>query len=154
MKIRFKPRHQYDLETEAEAHELSKTTDMGEPMTKQSFKDDTDINVMMARMGVTDGSLPPVPFSTAEVVYDFTDTVDMREALDRINAANNHFNALPAKLRAEFNNDPLYMHQWLTNKDNHDRAVQLGLLHRETPAPKPEPMEVRVVNAAPDGDGK
>jgi hypothetical protein len=37
-------------------------------------------------------------------------------------------NNIPAKIRREFNNDPIEMIKFLQNEKNHDQAVQMGLL--------------------------
>lgn len=135
-KVRFQYRHQYDEATDEAIGDAAATRDTEPSMTQQSFKDDVDINVMMHRMGVTDGALPPVALHP-NFFGDFSDVPDFREALDRTHQANERFAALPADLRKRFGNDPVELYAFVTDPSNHEEAVRLGLLHKAAAPAKP-----------------
>lgn len=139
-KSRFNWRHQYDDEADAKvrAQVDVQIGDPGESMTQKQFQDDADLNVMMKRFGVTDGSLTPAALDPSHF-GDFTDTIDFRDALDRTREAQERFNALPAAIRDRFANDPVRLFEFVTNEENADEAVRLGLLARLDPPPEAQP---------------
>lgn len=114
----------------------------GSSMTMQSFKDDADINLIMARFGVTDGAIPPAAIDP-KYFGDFTEAVDFRTALDNTREAAERFNQLPANIRAKFENDPYQLWTWVNDQANAEEAVTLGLLAKtpEPPAPKETPKQ-------------
>lgn len=75
-----------------------------ERMTKSEFKDDCDINKIIARYQRT-GQLPDNAKAAAARYGDFSEVPPYQEMLDRIRAADELFAALPAKVRKEFDND-------------------------------------------------
>lgn len=96
-----------------------------EDLTVQSYKDDSDINVLMRRFGVT-GQLP---VSAVQPFYgDFSDAVDYQTALDMIKEANASFDALPMEVRKRFGQDPARLMEFLQDPDNRDEAIELGLI--------------------------
>lgn len=113
--------------------------------TQQQFKEETDINTIVQRFGIT-GELPsdvPVPQSG-----DFSDAVtDYQTALNLVIAADQAFMALPAQVRQRFNNDPARLVEFVSDADNRDEARKLGLLVPET-APQ-GPIKVEVVPPPP-----
>lgn len=113
-------------------------------LTEQHHAKDLDLNNIIKRYGIKDGSIPPAALLPAGLFGDFTNSVDLREALDRSATAAEKFNKLPAQLRAQFNNDPVFMFEWVSDPANIDEAVTLGLLNKrainmdtikETPKP-------------------
>lgn len=95
-------------------------------LAQQSFKDDADINVILERFNIT-GELPG---GERQPQYgDFLDSpVDYKQALDVVKGAQSAFNALPAALRARFDNDPTKFVDFASNEANRDQAYELGLL--------------------------
>lgn len=74
-----------------------------EKITKDSFKDECDINVIMARYART-GVLPE---NYRQPVYaDVSEVPSYMEALDVVRQAEDAFYALPAQARLECGNDP------------------------------------------------
>lgn len=109
---------------------------------QQQFKEETDINTIVERFGLT-GQLPTdvrMPISG-----DFTGLSTYQDALNALNQARASFDTMPATVRARFNNDPAAFVAFCDDENNRDEARRLGLLVPE-PA-KPEPLEVRI---APD----
>lgn len=117
--------------------------------TLQSFKDDADINCIIARFENT-GVLvdPTVPVSRTPQFGDFSDLPTYQEAQNVIVAANNAFNSLSSKIRERFGNDPAAYFDFVRNlkegSDDYDEAVRLGIIDKhadrgpEVPAGSPE----------------
>lgn len=117
---------------------------------KQEFKEETDINTIVERFGLT-GELPDPGSVKAPLEGDFHEVYDFQSAMNVVRAAEEAFEAMPAEVRAEFNNDPARFMDFFHNPENRARAEKLGLVvPRETPAP-PEPVAVRVVTDDPGG---
>lgn len=96
--------------------------------TQQQFKDECDLNVLMARY-VKTGTLPQ---STRSALYgDFSDVGDYQSAQDTILRAQQQFAALPSKVRDRFKNNPAEMLSFVANPANLDEAATLGLLSEE-----------------------
>lgn len=96
-----------------------------EGMTQQQFKDETDINEIVRRFGLT-GQMPDnvnMPMSG-----DFTGINDYQTALNLILAADTEFMRVPAETRARFNNDPQKLMTFLDDPNNRDEAIKLGLV--------------------------
>lgn len=135
--MKFRPRHnEADQEKYGELTALDFSNDPGRTLKEPA--QDADINVLMARMGVKDGSQLP-HFTSPRALYgDFSglsdDPVEFAQAIHDGNIA---FMKLPAKIRQRFENaEELF--QWMSDNDNYDEAVRLGLLERpKTPAPGP-----------------
>lgn len=134
-------RQQYDFEEDAieRANTDIDFTDH-ESMTIQDAPD-ADLNVLIARFGITDGSRLPAAMGIIDPAYygDFTDLPDLRTALDRTREASDRFNSLPAQLRNRFGNDPYELYTWVTRPENAEEAVRLGLLAKAALKPNVEP---------------
>jgi len=99
-----------------------------ETMTQQHFKDECDINRIIERFTKT-GTMPQIVAG-----FEFADVSDVpsyQEALDFLNAAQEQFMELPAKIRKEFDNDPGNLLRFLDDTNNYERAVELGLVEKE-----------------------
>lgn len=111
-------------------------------MAKQAFKDECDINTIMAKYKST-GLIDHV--KNVQGSYgDFTSVQDYQLSLNQVIEAQDAFEQLPAKIRARFNNDPSHLMSFISDEDNYDEALKLGLID-----PKPEPpapTRVEVVN--------
>lgn len=108
--------------------------------TQQHFKEETDINTIVERFGLT-GELPndvPVPQSG-----DFTEVVDYQTALNLVIAGRDAFEAMPANVRNRFGNNPATFMEFVHDPANAEEARKLGLLIPQ--AEKPSPIEVRVI---------
>lgn len=97
--------------------------------TKQSFRDECDINNILRQFNVT-GQLP---IGSVQPQYgDFSGITDYQSALNAVMAAQDSFLALPAKLRAKFDNDPALFVEFASDEANKDEMKALGLLREET----------------------
>lgn len=137
MPSRIKWRTQYD--DEADARER-KATDIFCPEDVQTSQDlsNSDINQIVARFGITDGSVLPTSLGFPigpEYYGDFTEIPDLRGALDAQRNISEIFAELPAKVRSRFQNDPYALWEFVNSPENLEEAVTLGLLSRRDPEP-------------------
>lgn len=107
--------------------------------TKQSFREECDINKLMARYAKIGVSpfLPP-DFSK---FGDFTNPPEYQDALNRVISANQMFEALPARIRERFLNDPAKFLAFVSDPKNTDEARVLGILNPSPPAEPPLPPD-------------
>lgn len=123
-------------------------------MTKQSFKDECDINNIVKRFEAT-GIVDHLNLKAAEGVYqDLPDPIDLQGALDVSRHASEAFAALPAVLRAHFDNDPVKFLDAVAypTEATQNLFIEHGLAtHLKPPAKAPEPVPVP---ASPDGPPK
>lgn len=102
--------------------------------TLQSFKDDADINCIIARFENT-GVLvdPTVPVSRTPQFGDYSDMPSYQEAQNVIVAANNAFSALSSKIRERFGNDPAAYFEFVQSlkkgSDDYAEAIRLGIVN-------------------------
>jgi len=94
-------------------------------LAQQHFKDECDINNILRQFNIT-GLLPEAPLSPR--YGDFTGISDYHTALNRVIAAQDEFEALPADIRARFENDPAQLIDFLDNPENRPEAEELGLV--------------------------
>lgn len=107
------------------------TTFFGESLTQQHFKDECDINNIIARAQVTGSLVDPLNPSTRQPLFDdFTSAPDFMAAQNMLVAASEAFNALPAALRKRFDNDPAELLAFLDDDANREEAVKLGLIQK------------------------
>lgn len=103
--------------------------------TLQSFKDDADINCIIARFENT-GVLvdPTVPVSRIPSFGDYSDLPSYQEAQNVIIAANNAFDTLSSKIRERFGNDPAayfdFVQSLKEGSEEYDEAVALGIVNK------------------------
>lgn len=134
---RMPVRHQYDLESEIAAGEAATTYFDDASLTNQQFTDDVNINIMVRRFGITDGSIPPGAFDP-NLFGDFTEAPqDLTEVFQRMRAAEDLFMQLPADIRTKFGNNAAALLSYLNDPANEKEALELGLLHTTQPAPPP-----------------
>lgn len=131
-------RHQYDDVTDEIARANTRIRFEDPSLTQQHFARDADLNTIIKRYGITDGAIPPAALDP-KYFGDFTDEADFRDHLERIRNAENRFNALPANIRSMFDNDMIFMHDWVTAPENVEEAVKLGLLQKQSVTPPPTP---------------
>lgn len=97
--------------------------------TKQSMKDDVNINLIMARYAKT-GTLTHV--NELQGFYgEFHEVTDYQTALNLINEADDSFSELPAKIRAMFENDPQQLVEFVQDDKNYEKALDLGLISQD-----------------------
>lgn len=100
-------------------------------LTKQSFKDECDINQIIDRAS-SGANITHLNERVARY-GDFTQVPDYRTACDVVNRANGLFMELDAKVRERFGNDPGRMVAFLTDPQNYEEAVKLGFFKASEP---------------------
>lgn len=93
--------------------------------TKQSFKDECDINTIIKRFlktGVLDFQAKNEPR------YGDCSGIEYQAAQNTVAAAKSLFNELPAALRARFENEPAKFLDFVNDDRNREEATKLGLL--------------------------
>lgn len=95
-----------------------------------SFEKEADINAIMAKYTKT-GELPGV-FSSPQY-GDFSSVGDYKEALDMVRHAQHSFMSLPSSVRDRFHNDPAKLIEFLSDENNLDEAIELGLANPREP---------------------
>lgn len=117
--------------------------------TKQAFKDECDVNVIIKRFlktGIMDFANKNQPR------YGDCTGLEYTQAMQTVAAAKSLFMEMPPHLRARFDNEPAKFLDFVQNEKNRDEARELGLLKPEakrveaeatplapSPAPAPQP---------------
>lgn len=92
--------------------------------TKQANRNETDINLMIARYRKTG----QVPTNSREPKYgDFSEAITLEDAFQRVKEANESFMALPSRVRALAMNNPITLLEMLADEDDTAALVQAGL---------------------------
>lgn len=109
--------------------------------TKQQFKAECDINTIIARFLKT-GTNDFV--NKYEPRYGDVTGIEYQSAMQTVAAAKSLFNAMPAHLRARFENEPAKFLAFVQDEKNREEARELGLLK-----PKAAPVEAPATPPAP-----
>lgn len=117
----LKSAYNYDRDVES-LH--TGTVNNEESMTQQSFAEEVDINTIVRRFGIT-GTMPQ---NLSPPTYElFTDIIDYHSAMNAVVAARETFDALPAAVRARFQNDPGAFVDFCMDEKNLDEMRKMGL---------------------------
>lgn len=106
-------------------------------LAQQQFKDESDINFIADRFGLT-GELPTV--LQLPKYADFTGIFDFQQAQNAVRTALEQFMTLPAKLRTRFDNQPQKLLTFLEDPENYAEAIFLGLVNKPAITPEPAPL--------------
>lgn len=129
-----------------EASRLSWFYTGSETKVIQSAKDECDINTIVRNFGIT-GQLPP---NTRVPRYgDFSEVTDYRSAMQAVREAEESFMAMPARVRAQFDNDPQKFLEFVENPANGDALVELGLATKPKREPQTAPNGAPGANPVP-----
>lgn len=96
----------------------------GKSMTKQSFKDSTDINKMLKKAQVT-GSMSHLMKYPEAVYGEFDGEFDLLTAQARLEKANQIFADLPSEVRSEFNQDPIAFVKFAGDPQNNSKLREI-----------------------------
>lgn len=120
----------------------------GVSRTKQEFKDECNINLIRKRW-MNGGDITHL--AKGQPTYgDHMNSMDYREKLNGIIAADEAFESLPSEIRQRFHNDPVELLEFVEDPENIEEGRQLGLFAPEAeqppktppiPEPTPEPPE-------------
>lgn len=141
MKSFVRSANNYDMSLATQSYA---TRNVDPSLTKQSDHDDSDINVIVRRFGLT-GALPSVPVPPS--YQEFDSVFDFQSAANLVRAATESFNALDAEVRTRFGNDPHRFVDFCQDEKNLPEMRKMGLAIPEPPAIiPPEPTRVTIVN--------
>lgn len=113
--------YNYDVD---EASHASGLACLDDSLTKQSFREECDINTIVRNFGLT-GELPD---DVRPPTYgDFIGIFDFHSAMNAVALAKEAFDALPADVRARFHHDPGAFVDFCSNPANLDEMRKLGL---------------------------
>lgn len=98
---------------------------VGPSATKQSFKEECDINNIMKHYQNT-GVLEHV--NRQQPRFGFVPALDLQEALTLVSEADEAFAGLSAEVRKRFENDPVELLKFVGDEGNREEAEELGLV--------------------------
>lgn len=100
--------------------------------TQQHFKQEADINYIMARYAKTGVLVDPLKVVNRKPQFgDFTNVSDFMTAQNKVIEVNSYFDRLPAKIRLMFNNNVNELLLFLSKDENLAEAEKLGLVERD-----------------------
>lgn len=114
-------------------------------LAQQQFKDECDINTILERFNVT-GQLPVGPLQPQ--FGDFSGITDYQTALNAVLDAQESFDALPARVRERFANDPAAFVDFCLDAANRDEMKALGLIEGAPEGDSKSPTEAVQAEAA------
>jgi len=125
MSMSNEPRETDGLVLKATDRSIPVRLECGPGLTKQSFKDECDINKILVKYEKT-GLLEHK--NRYEGKYaDVTGVVDYQTALNIVQDAEEAFMSLPARVRTEFDNNPHEFLEFAQNPENEDALIEMGL---------------------------
>lgn len=132
-RIKVHPRSRYNYDTKKVSDETGLSCP--EPtLTQQHQAEETDINYIVQRFGVT-GLLPQR--LDLPTYGDFTGVFDYQSAMNLIIQADKEFQSLPADCRSYFMNDPAKFLHYMENNPDPEVLERFGLAHITRPIPPP-----------------
>lgn len=111
-------------------------------LTQQQFVEECDINNIVNNYLKT-GEITHLAASSP-LYADVTEIPDFQSALNFVIEAGNAFMDLPSKIRERFNNDPQKLMDFISDNENREEAIRLGLI--EAPEPPPAPSATPVAD--------
>ena len=113
-----------------------------ESLTHQEFAEESDINVIIDRFGIGENPIEAQEWVTNVDIADAPNTY--MDVMNQLNEARDQFMSLPAKVRSQFDNDPGRFVDFVSDPNNGDELVRLGLatVRPVEPAPVSEPAQL------------
>lgn len=130
----------YDAQSVSDDNSL---TTPEESLTRQEFKDESDINTIIRLFGIGENPIEAGKWITDVDIVNATS--DFQTAMNILVDASNQFNNLPASLRGRFENDPAKFVAFVSDSSNFDEMLRLGLA-TERVAPPPSDTD-RIIDA-------
>lgn len=128
----------------------------GPGKTKQSFKDECNINVIMARYMKT-GVIDFV--SKHQGRYGDVTSMDFQESMQKVARAQTMFQELPSSIRNRFDNNPAQFLDFVQNPNNAEELHKMGLMKPDYVPPSKRPKDAPTAppgaaNTPPEGGEK
>lgn len=126
----------------------------GASMAKQAFKDEADINHIMSRYRKTGLLVDPSSVNSSRRAFygEFADSMEFKEAQNRIAQVRNSFEMLPSSIRSLFENDPSVMLDFLADPENASEALEMGLISKAEFEQLKPPAPAAEAPLAPSGE--
>lgn len=115
-------------------------------LTQQHLGPETDINTIIRRAVAAQDYAVFTPTKRAEY-YDCSTFTDYQESVNFLNGIEDDFDSLPSQIRAEFGHNLSNYVKFMTDPQNAEKAVELGLLTTSKPPQTPASEVVPVVPA-------
>ena len=131
-------------------HQVDCSVDSHGTATKQSFKEDCDINRIMARW--MKGEHPMHIAKIQPIFGGFHPAADLQEAFEVVANAEEAFAALPAAVRDAVENDPRNLEAFLADEANAEFLAAQGVLSTPPPEPPGPPSPPEPSSPAPPGE--
>lgn len=130
-------------------HERQRFDTGSDSRAKQSFKDESDINNIMAKYLKT-GVLDYVKENAGQYL-DLPEGMDYQSAMNITIAAGEAFDNLPGSIRKRFDNNAVEFLDFMNDEDTLEEQVELGLREKmpEEVEPPLDPMDQPAEPAAP-----
>lgn len=106
----------------------------GHGLTKQSFKNECDINKIMEKFQKS-GAISH--YASHAPDYGECTQANLQDALNIVADANTMFEELPSSIRAKFHNDAGQFLDFVQDKKNLEEMRELGLANKAAPKPAP-----------------
>jgi phage internal scaffolding protein len=101
----------------------------GESLTQQHFKENQNIQNIMARYGKTG----VVTASARRPSYGkFNTGMDYNECMNRVTAVEMEFSQLPGEIKRRFEQNPAKLIDFVMDENNRSEAIELGLIEGNT----------------------
>ncbi len=121
----------------------------GDTMVREAFRDECDVNKIVARYALA-GTMP---LTVAEAAYgDVSEVSDYKTALDLVYASKDRLSELPDAAREMYMKDPLGYWTALDATKERSDLVELGLLEAPEEPVVDAPQRVIVVEDAPPAE--
>lgn len=118
----------------------------GPSRTKQSFREECEITNILAKYEKT-GIIQHMA-KHGPTYPDMPTMLDFHDAMNLVTSASSMFEELPSAVRSRFRNDPALFLDFVSDPDNNEAMIEMGLAVRQ---PDPEPIQAtRVPEATPD----
>lgn len=113
-----------------------------ESLTHQEFAEESDINVIIDRFGIGENPIEAQEWVTNVDIADAPN--NYMDVMNQLNQARDQFMSLPAKVRSQFDNDPGRFVDFVSDPNNGDELVRMGLatVRPVDPAPVSEPAQL------------
>jgi hypothetical protein len=120
----------------------------GPSVTKQSFKEDCDVNVIVNRF-MSGGELTHLS-RVAPQYGDVSGAVDLQAALELVEDAWEEFEQLPARVRSACDNSPVNFEYMVSSEEGRAELARLGMPGFRV-EPPPTPSEPPTENPVVEG---
>lgn len=100
----------------------------GATMTEQQWKDTCDVNKIIRKYDKT-GLIVHVSKFNAE--FGDVSGLDFKASVDKIVKIRQEFDAMPSEIRKRFKNDPGEMLAFMSDSNNREEAIKIGLIRND-----------------------